>query len=290
MTSVSDQSRYDGTTLVDNADAFWINCQDPNFGAKCRTAIDLGKPWGPYGWVDPGGGAASMNRLADCIGANGLPLPPMGYALDYEEAGVIVVDLVNALDRAETLQVFDRTMVYTYLYIVASISGALRGRPLWLAYYPGGGTYDPNYSVAARNWGALMHQWTSSFNGRGDMSEVVDDAAWSAWVGGTTPATKKKVVDQLVIVEKRDGGLPDQFWEPAAGGCVQLTAVEAFKNVLAGLPQKDMTTGELVSYSLRLRAAFQAAFPATGGGGSGPLAKMVGTIDLNARTLALTPA
>lgn len=281
MTRISDQSLYDGDTLVDNADGYWINCQDPNFASKCRASIDLGKTWGPYGWVDPGDGGGSMQRLADSIGANGLPSPPLGYALDYEQDGVSPADLVNALDRAEALGVFDRTMVYTYLYIVGSIQGVMRGRPLWLAYYPvGDSSYDPSYSTAARNWGALLHQFTSGWNGRGDMSVVVDDTAWSAWIGGQTPQPRK-VVEGMVIVEKRDGGLPDQYWEPAAGGCVQLTAVEAYTNSLAGVPHKDMTTGELVSYSLRLRASFQAAIPAGSAGTPAPT-HYTGTVDLKA--------
>lgn len=268
MTRVSDQSRYDGTTLVDNADAYWVNCQDPQFAGKCRESIDLGKPWGPYGWVDPGDGGGSMQRLADSIGANGLPLPPMGYALDYEEAGVAQVDLVNALDRAEDLHVFDRTMVYTYLYIIGSISGVLRGRPLWLAYYPAGdSSYADGYSDTARNWGALLHQFTSGWNGRGDMSVVVDDAAWTAWIGGVTPVIEKKVVDGMWIVEKRDGGAPDQYWEPAAGGCIQLSAAEAYGRLAAGVPHIELPTLGLISYGLRLGATLRQSIPASSGVG-----------------------
>lgn len=269
MTRISDQSKYDGDTIVENADGYWINCQDPNFGSKCRRVIELEKPWGPYGWVDPGDGGGSMQRLADSIGANSLPAPPMGYALDYEEDGVSQTDLVNALDRAETLHVFDRTMVYTYLYIVGSIANVMRGRPLWLAYYPGNndGSYDASYSTAARNWGALLHQFTSRVDGNhGDMSEVLDAAAWSAWIGGTTPAPEKKVVDDMWIVEKRDDGQPDQYWEPVTGGLLQLTAADAFARLAAGIPHIDMPTLGVVVYGQRRKQALATALPTSSGG------------------------
>lgn len=269
MTTVSDQSKFDGPTLVDIADAYWLNARDPDFVSKAHAAHDLGKPWGPYSWVDPGDGAGASQRAKDAADAVGLGVPPLGYALDYEEAGVTQTDLVNALDRAESLGTFDRTWVYTYLYIIGSISGVLRGRSLWLAYYPGNnsGAYPEGQDGPAKEWGAILWQYTSS-NGTRDLSRVVDDAAWSAWIGGQTPAPRKVVDDVAWIVEKRDAGAPDQYWEPAAGGCVQLSAAEAYARVLAGIPHVELPTLGLLSYAMRLKATFQAAVPTSSGSGA----------------------
>lgn len=277
MTIVSDQSKFDGSALVDIADAYWLNVRDPDFVAKCHQAHDLGKPWGPYSWVDPGDGAGASQRAKDGVDAAGLGEPPLGYALDYEEAGVTQTDLVNALDRAESIGTFERTMVYTYLYIIGTISGVLRGRPLWLAYYPGNndGSYPDGQDGPATNWGALLWQYTST-NGTRDLSRVVNEAAWAQWVGGSTPAVEKKVVDDMFIVEKRDGQ-PDQYWEPVAGGCLQLTAVEAYIRGLAGIPHIELPTLGLISYGMRRKASFDSVLPASSGGGGTAPTRFTGT-------------
>lgn len=265
MTRVSDQSRYDGADLVNNADAFWLNAADPNFVRKAQQAAALGKPWGPYSWVDPGNGAFASQRAYDAVQSAGVGVPPLGYALDYEEAGVSQVDLMNALDRAESLGTFSRTWVYTYLYIIGSIANVLRGCPLWLAYYPGNndGSYPAGQETAALNWGAWLWQYTST-NGTADMSEVVNQDAWNAWLANTsTPApVPAKGTDDMWIVEKRDGGQPDQYWEPADGGCVQLAAAEAFSRLAAGIPHIEMPTLGLIGYSLRRRKVLRDAIAA----------------------------
>lgn len=68
-----------------------------------------------------------------------------------------------------------------------------------------------------------------------------------------------KVTDGMWIVEKRDNGQPDQWWEPAAGGLVQLSAGEAYARLVAGVPHVEYPTLGILGYGLRLRAALRAA-------------------------------
>jgi hypothetical protein len=88
-------------------------------------------------------------------------------------------------------------------------------------------------------------------------------------IGGDAPQTRK-VGDGMWIVEKRDGGLPDQYWEPAEGGCLQLSNGEAYAMLAAGIPHIEMPTLGLIFYSLRRKALLQAALPAGDGGPATP--------------------
>jgi len=260
VTTIADLSRYDGRRPdISGYDGIIVNCQDPDLGGKVEDALAQGKPWGSYGWVYPDDGAGSMQRLVDNVSGIGHGVPPLGYELDYEQNGVTQVDLVNALDRSETCGTFGRTMVYTYLYIIGSVANILRGRPLWLAYYPGNndGAFPAGEDGPAKAWGALLWQYTSS-NGTRDLSHVVDEPAWATWSGVQTPAPLAPTKDDSMwIVEKRDGQ-PDQWWEPTAGGLVQLSGGEAYARLAAGIAHIEMPTMGVIGYSLRCKATLQA--------------------------------
>jgi len=177
MGYIADLSRYDPLEAVDSyPDGVILNVEDPGFGAKRDRANSRGVPWGTYSWVYPGQGPQAAQRAADA------GVGPLGAWLDYEQQGVSPSDLQQALARGEQLGI--RIGVYTYLYILDSVAGVLGEHPLWLAYYPGGDTWQPSYSDTARARGALLHQFTSS-NGDRDLSVVLDPARWSAWIGST---------------------------------------------------------------------------------------------------------
>lgn len=67
-----------------------------------------------------------------------------------------------------------------------------------------------------------------------------------------------KVMNGMWIVEKRDGQ-PDQWWEPAAGGLIQLSAGEAYARLQAGIPHVEMPTLGVIGYGLRLKTLVKQA-------------------------------
>lgn len=181
-----DVSRYQGLEALEGQSFVIVNVEDPTLADKVAHAKQLGIPWGLYTWVYPGNGRADMARAADRAAALGDP--PLGYWLDYEEAGVAPGDLSAALDHADERGILGRTGVYTYLYQIASVADALRGRPLWLAYYPGNndGSFPARQDGDARTWGAVLWQYTSGANAPVglDRNVVIDETWYSQWIGG----------------------------------------------------------------------------------------------------------
>jgi hypothetical protein len=182
----TDISRYQPAGAMDDWSFVIVNAEDPGFDEKIRRAIARGIPWGPYTWMYPGSGARDMQRAVDRCKPHGAP--PLGYWLDYEQAGVSQGDIDAALQRARELGVFERTGIYTYLYLIANVN--LHGRPLWLAYYPGSndGTYLPSRDGDARRWRAVMWQYSSG--GNLDRNVVIDDGWYQSWVGGSAAPTE----------------------------------------------------------------------------------------------------
>jgi hypothetical protein len=188
-----DISRYQGAEAMDGWGFVIVNVEDPGFGAKIDRAKSLGIPWGPYTWIYPGNGRRDMERSVQRCAPHGDP--PMGHWLDYEQAGVSQGDIDAALQRARELGVLDRVGIYTYLYLIRNVD--LRGRPLWLAYYPGSndGTYLANRDGDARAWRAVMWQYSSGQNL--DRNVVIDEAWYQAWVGGAPSTTTTEVDDDM---------------------------------------------------------------------------------------------
>ena len=180
-----DISRYQDAEAMDGYDFVIVNVEDPTLAGKIERAKNLGIPWGLYTWIYPGGrnDMARAKVQADILGD-----PPVGYWLDYEQAGVSPADLDAALDTAAELGIFDRTGVYTYLYQVATVADRLRGRPLWLAYYPGNndGRYLADRDGDARAHGAVLWQYTSGANAPVGLDEnvVINEAWYQAWIEG----------------------------------------------------------------------------------------------------------
>ena len=96
-----DVSRYQGLESLDGQSFVIVNVEDPGLADKIAHAKQLGIPWGLYTWVYPGSGRADMARAAAQVSALGDP--PLGFWLDYEQAGVTPNDLTDALDHAHEI-------------------------------------------------------------------------------------------------------------------------------------------------------------------------------------------
>lgn len=194
-----DLSRYDSawqddTSAVDEPRATFVilNCDDPGVGSKAHRAHDIGKLWGLYTWLYAGRGADSVTRgqaVADLLELDGLPQPPLGIWIDYEDNGVSVGDVWAALGVRGVVKT--RLGFYTYLYLLNSQDGlraawaAFEGR--WLAYYPTGDENYPAWAIGdAQANEALLWQYTSS-GGTRDRDAVVDEAAWGRWAQTSVP-------------------------------------------------------------------------------------------------------
>lgn len=202
-TEGTDISRYDSTSPADTsavdeqrAQFVILNIEDPGCANKAHRAHEIGKLWALYSWLYPGRGAESAHRLqamVDLLVLDGLPVPPKGGFLDFEENGVSAADLTAGRLAAATLP----TPIgpYTYLYLLRSEPGLFEewwkwsGR--WIAYYPGAndGSYPADQIGDAEAWGAMLWQFSSS-NGTRDRDVVVDETEWAAWgtPGQTVPA------------------------------------------------------------------------------------------------------
>ncbi len=201
MIDGADLSRYDSAFLsdvsaVDDPRVTFciLNCDDPGVAYKAHRANELRKPWGLYTWLYAGRGADSVTRgqaVADLLELDGLPQPPLGIWIDYEDNGVSPGDAWAAYGQRSVVKT--RLGFYTYLYELNGQDG-LRAvwdafQPgTWLAYYPGNndGSY-PSWAIndAVVN-NALLWQYTSS-NGTRDRDTVVDEAAWLRWFKHPTP-------------------------------------------------------------------------------------------------------
>jgi hypothetical protein len=198
-----DISRYQGAEEMDGWGFVIVNVEDPGFDHKITRAKNLGIPWGPYTWIYPGNGRRDMERSVARTAPHGAP--PMGHWLDYEQAGVSQGDIDAALQRAGELSVIERTGIYTYLYLIGGVN--LRGRPLWLAYYPGSndGTYLPGRGGDARSWQAKMWQYSSG--GNLDRNVVIDEAWYHGGTGGAavpaptpdTPVDRRKNHMEMIV-------------------------------------------------------------------------------------------
>lgn len=251
MTTIADLSRYDALEAVDLYDGVILNIEDPGFTAKRDRAIAKGIPWGTYSWVYPGGGAAAADRAYQAASA-----PPLGVWLDYEQTGVTPQDLTNALNRGDQLGL--KLGVYTYLYIIDSVSNRVGNHPLWLAYYPNAndGTYPTGRDGDARRYGALLWQYTSS-NGTRDLSRVLDDTRWTAWTGGTAPAPApapssnketEMVIYENVDITDKDKNSADGHWAARIGySLVNISAGDAYVHAISGVPVvKGLRTLDIV--------------------------------------------
>ncbi len=200
-----DVSRYQSVAAIHGWDFVIVNVEDPTLGAKIEYARALNIPWGFYTWLYPGNGAGDMTRAVQAAARIGDP--PLGYWLDYEQDGVSQRDIDSALAVARAHGVEARTGIYTYLYIVDSID--LRGRPLWLAYYPGNndGSFPAWASGDARARGAVLWQYTSGANAPVGLDEnVVIDAAWyQQFVGAPAPSPNHVSEDSMIYLNELGG-------------------------------------------------------------------------------------
>lgn len=177
-----DVSRYQDLEDINGWSFAIINVEDPGLATKIAYCRALGIPWGLYTWIYPGRGRSDMNRAL----VKGVQFgePPLGYWLDYEQAGVTPADLDAALDTAAEQGALARTGVYTYLHMIAGVAEHLRDRPLWIAYYPGAndGTYPSGQGGNAQAWGAVLWQYSSG--GNLDRNVVIDEAWYRSFVSG----------------------------------------------------------------------------------------------------------
>ncbi len=199
----TDTSRYQPLGAYDPGAFEIINGQEPDgaggdFTATLQRNVADGRPQGVYIWGYPNGGYAVEEVVARTRGVLGGDLA-LGYWLDHEEAGISQAHIDAALGVADALGV--RMGIYTYLNVLPTVN--LRGRDLWLAYYPGNndGTYEPHYSDRARAEGAVIHQFTSSANADVglDRNVILDEAWYAALVGGVLPSGPAPVGDDVIL-------------------------------------------------------------------------------------------
>jgi hypothetical protein len=230
-----DVSRYQGLESLDGQSFVIVNVEDPGLLDKVAHAKQIGIPWGLYTWVYPGSGRTDMARAAAQVATVGDP--PLGFWLDYEQAGVTPTDLGDALDHADEQGILGRTGVYTYLATVDDVAGHLRDRPLWLAYYPGNndGSFPATQDGDAHNWNAVLWQYTSGANAPVglDRNVVIDEAWYSQWLGGapTGAGDDDMTPDQAKKLDALFDALVFDLAKPSA-----VTNVEWTRAYLGGIP------------------------------------------------------
>ena len=249
----ADLSKYDPNEAAGEYPFVILNVEDPQMAVKADIAHAAGATIELYSWVYAGDNGYSVTRsyaAEELLSFDGIRVAH--HWLDYEEAGCAPRDLQAAslrVDRAHS-----PVGTYTYLSVLSSVEAVLVG-PLWLAYYPEGYNvvdYYPGMSQAARNLGAVMHQWTSVAppDGR-DLNAVVDEA-WHASLGGSTsmpaptgPEDHGKEADMVIYhnteVKDPDKDTPTGEWVAVFGsdGPTKISAAAAYGHALAGVPWVD---------------------------------------------------